>query len=575
MLSSYETAQAEGLSMKQSTELEGENAPLAALEELLAEWDRKDKDGADPAAMRTLALTDRYYLLVKILGRVDALHPWLLDRCREVEREPDDCLDLWGREMYKSTIITFAGIIQEILRDPEITVCIFSHTKGIARKFLRQIKQELETNDLLKRLFPDVLHAHPEKDSPRWSEEAGLVVRRSGNPKESTLEAWGLVDGQPTAAHFKLRVYNDVVTDTSVGTPDQVEKTTAAWELSDNLGSVGGRKWHEGTRYSYADTYQAILERGALKARIYPATDDGRPDGNPVLLTPEQWEEKKTIQGPQRIACQMLQNPIAGQQSFFDPRDLVRWEIRPETLNVYIICDPARSMKKGSANTAFAVIGIDAGRNKYLLDGANHRMELKKRWETLKELRRIWMSQTGVQAVHVGYEAYGAQADLDYFQEQMQIDQNSFAIEELKWPRDSEPSKDDRVQRLGPDFRSHKFYLPALIGKAGKAHWWKLEQGKAGGLELKLTEQTGLSSLQARMQKEGTPGRICKPIVKVDSEGNTYDLTRHFIDQQQLYPFSVLKDLIDAASRIFDMSPVPPVLVSDAELVPETFPDGI
>jgi hypothetical protein len=206
-----------------------------------------------------------------------------------------------------------------------------------------------------------------------------------------------VVDGQPTAAHYKLRVYDDVVAPESVTTPDQVAKTTSSWELSDNLGMVDGRKWHAGTRYSFADTYGAILERKALKARIYPATDNGRADGKPVLLTQKQWDDKKVIQGPATIACQQLQNPIAGQQAFFNPLDLVRYEIRPATLNVYILCDPARSMKKGSANSAFAVIGIDATRNKYLLDGANHRMDLKTRWEMLKGLRRIWMNQPGVQ----------------------------------------------------------------------------------------------------------------------------------------------------------------------------------
>jgi hypothetical protein len=49
-------------------------------------------------------------------------------------------------------------------------VCIFSHTKGIARKFFRQIKRELESNDVLKQAFPDIL----------WG---GRTSRRRGGPK--------------------------------------------------------------------------------------------------------------------------------------------------------------------------------------------------------------------------------------------------------------------------------------------------------------------------------------------------------------------------------------------------------
>jgi hypothetical protein len=185
------------------------------------------------------------------------------------------------------------------------------------------------------------------------------------------------------------------------------------------------------------------------------------------------------------------------------------------------------------------------------------------------------MNQQGVQAVHVGYEAYGAQADLDYFNERMEVEQVAFPIEELKWPRDGEASKEDRVQRLGPDLRSHRFYVPSLILHQGKACLWKLEQGNAGGLELKYTPQSGLTSLMQRVTNEGSPHRVCKQLARVDSDGGFYDVTRHFIEQVMLYPVAPLKDLVDAASRIFDMDPRPPVLVEERDTLPEVYADGV
>src|ERR1043166_7685235 len=129
-----------------------------------------------PPEQAFLACNDRYFLLTGPLGRGDMRHPWLFARCREVERAPDGHLDLWSRYHYKSSIITFAGVIQEILCDPDLTVAIFSHTKPIAKAFLVQIKREFESNDQLKALFADVLWREPAREGPKWSENEGIVV---------------------------------------------------------------------------------------------------------------------------------------------------------------------------------------------------------------------------------------------------------------------------------------------------------------------------------------------------------------------------------------------------------------
>lgn len=762
--------------------------PLA---EVLEAWDEYDKRGTDLVGIRALCQLDRFYLLVKVMGRTDMLHPWIYSRCREVEKAPDGYLDLWAREHYKSTIITIGGSIQELLKDSSLTIGIFSHTSPDAKSFLAVIKRELENNLILKAAFPDVLWENPWKDAPAWSLDGGIILRRQTNPKECSVEAHGLIDGMPTGKHFGLLVYDDVVTEKSVSTPEQIEKATTAWELSDNLGKSGGRKWHIGTRYSYADSYESILKRGSVIPRIYTATHNGKLDGKPVLFTQEEWENKQRDQGPNVIAChaagtkvlmadwtykniedvaigesvvgfelrkgvgnfpllkpvqvlgvnrrtaqircyetelgnkfyctrdhkwwtrrsgcdghsvyaqlgelrkqdlktlaritnlqeectdrqrmlwqylagildgegslgtpqititqsdghnplvceriesvlaelkipfsvyqrkqwgrskpsrlyvlaggrvtkhrivlnanpakashivrgmyghlggskstsgsekvvsfsdcgegmvyniqtetgnyiangfaskncQMMQDPLSGKQRMFDVGDFGVYEVRPEVLNVYILCDPARSKKKDSANTAVAVVGVDYAMNKYLLDGVNHKMDLKERWEAIRNLYNKWVREMTVCKVEVGYEKYGAQADLDYFEERMKAERVRFDIKELAWPHEGDGSKVDRVQRIGPDLRNHRIYLPYP------------------------TNKDKLTSLQRDMERQGYGYRIAQMIRRKDENGVIYDLTEQLKVQTNFFPYGGLKDLVDAYSRIHDMEVTAP-----------------
>jgi hypothetical protein len=63
--------------------------------------------------------------------------------------------------------------------------------------------RELEENKTLKAAFPDVLWGEDVRQAPKWSEDDGIIVKRKSNPNEATVEAWGLVDGQPVSKHFQ------------------------------------------------------------------------------------------------------------------------------------------------------------------------------------------------------------------------------------------------------------------------------------------------------------------------------------------------------------------------------------
>tara|TARA_R110000764_G_scaffold157283_2_gene245126 strand:- start:1049 stop:2584 length:1536 start_codon:yes stop_codon:yes gene_type:complete len=327
---------------------------------------------------RNLARTNLYFLLRYGLQRPDMQRQWLLDRCNEVQASPNGYLDLWAREHYKSTLITLGLTIQDILashgEDPlerfegaEPTFGIFSHTRPIAKGFLRQIKGEFERNMLLRDWFPDVLWDNPARQAPKWSEDDGIVMRRKSNPKESTVEAWGVVDGQPTSKHFSVLVYDDVVTLESVTGTEMIQKTTDRWEVSLNLNTDGGVKRYAGTRYHDADTYGVMLERGVAIPRIYPATKDGTADGEPVLMNPATLAEKRLSMSPFNFSSQMLLNPIPDDTAYFQQDWVQYYNELPELVTFWGASDYAVT-SAGGDYTVHGVIATDVDENIYIVD---------------------------------------------------------------------------------------------------------------------------------------------------------------------------------------------------------------
>lgn len=446
-----------------------------------------------------LGRSDLFFLLRYLLKATYADNDWCFARCREVQAAPNGYLDLWAREHFKSTIITYALTIQDILNNPEITVGIFSHTRPIAKGFLRQIKREFESNEDLKRYYPDVLWQSPQREAPKWSEDDGIVVKRKSNPKESTVEAWGVVDGQPTSKHFQVLNYDDIVTRESVGTPEMMAKTTESLVLSYNLGAHGGRRRFIGTRYHYNDTYKTVLERGTAKPRLYPATANGKVDGPPVFLSPDALADKRRDMGPYVFGCQMLQDPTADATQGFK-EEWLRYYPAPLTpqqtagMRKILLCDPANEKKASSDYTTMGVLGFNHDRKIYLLDGLRDRLNLTERTNKLFEMHYRWQPE------RIGYERYGMQSDIAHIKTEMERRVYQFEVIELGGPM----PKNDRIRRLIPTFEQGRFVLPDHLPK-------------------------------------------------LNYEGRTYDFTTVLIDEEyKPFPVAVHDDMLDMLARLAD-----------------------
>lgn len=419
---------------------------------------RKLKDKGDEvsttkaiALLRKLCRTDLFFLMYFILEVKIINDEWVVDRINEVEELHEDTLDLWPREHCKSTILTYGLIIQEIINNAEERVVIFSHTRAQAKKFLRRIKQTIEQNTLLLSLFQDIFYENP-KSAPKWSEDEGLVVKRRGRFAEATLEAWGLVDGMPTGGHYTIRVYDDMVTEKSVGTPEQMKKLKESFELSHNLGARGGSMRVIGTIYHFMDLHNEMAESGEWTVRLLPAEDK---DGHGVHMTDEELAGKRKRMGSWVYAAQMMLNPTAKGANMFDAEDLQYYEQVPPVVKKIILCDPANTKKASSDYTVFVCLGVDPYKNYYLLDMVRDKMILKEKWTALHN----FMLRNGCSKAY--YEKHGAGwTDIQYYREKMQEDGIYFTIQEISNQYDS---KSNRIQQLQPIIEEHKFYIPKTM----------------------------------------------------------------------------------------------------------------
>ena len=475
--------------------------------------------------MRYMGKNDLYFLLRYILTTRMWKDPedqtrsfwekqWLIDRCREVQFDSEGVLDIWARYHGKSTIKTFGFSILTMIQNPNVTIGVFSVTKGVADSFVSQIKFELENNELLLNLYEDRFWLNPKKDAQLWTIEKGFTINRPLNLKDPTVKGYGLVDTSFTGARILHAIYDDAVNEQSVTTPDMVEKVNERWEISLNVGMPGSKRYYIGTFYAHGDSYHHMASRG-VRLRLHPCYEitersefdeaSGLPlkldhdYTKPVLFGKEHLLKEEKLMGPSTFGVQMLCDPNAGQVLGFKTEWIQRFASHPDkiarTCNTIILVDPAGAKKKDSSKTAIWVIGLGNDGNYYVLDLVYDRLNLHDRTEALFSLVARW------QPVEVRYEKYSMQADIEhirYVQEQRNF---RFHIVEVG----GSMHKDDRIGRLIPLFANRQIWMPDAIWMTEN------ESGKAGDV-LGLWMNTEYMVFPNAMEKDGLDAlsRLCE-----------------------------------------------------------------
>jgi len=413
---------------------------------------RKRKAEAD--VLRALCRRDLFFLLVYMCGRRDLDDDFHFARTRDIMAEPDGMMDVWCREHGKSSIITFGLSLQDVLKNQEERICIFSHTSKTAKGHMLPIKYEMEENNKLKKLFPDILYANPEKQSPKWTEDI-IQVKRRGNYVEGTVNASGL-DGLHTGDHYTIIVWDDVLNEDDVKNPEMINKTMEYINSSTNLTCRGYRKRGVGTYYHFNDPYVQMINRGILKERLFPGTVDGTVTGAPVWWTPEQLADRRKTLTPYQFACQVLCNPKMESKYGFDMNWWKFWNTVKQGcwrgMNILIFVDPANEKKKVNDYTVFTVVGLGADQNVYVVEWVRDRLSLEERTDVMFRLHRKY----GRSIKGVYYEKYGMQADIAHIEYVMKLENYRFSIKSVG----GNIEKNDRISCIVPMVKEGEIYIP-------------------------------------------------------------------------------------------------------------------
>jgi phage terminase large subunit-like protein len=449
--------------------------------------------------VRQAAELDFFFFVYYILGHRFFNTPWHVERIYELADNHNMTIDLWPREFGKSTLITQDLNMWLILKDPERTVGILSYNRALAKSKLLAIKTSFETNGLMRAVWKHVIWENPKEQAPKWSLDDGIVLKRTSVVPEGTFEAWGLIDGQPTGKHFSDLMLDDLVTQNSVGTVEQIQKTKEMFTMGLNLGRRGGEYRICGTVYHFADLHVELEKSGDWTVRKYPAPDEGLES----WITSEELMKKRSLMGRDTYASQMLLNPIAEGIRTFELSWLDRCYYRsyPEGMNFHIVVDPAGGKNKANDYTVMWVFGVDYDKNFFIVDGLRDRLSLNEKWEKLISFVLKWRPRS------VGYEKYGMQGDIEYVEEKMRETGQYFTLITLNHIKATEDSNGaagkDRIKLLQPKFEFGKIKLPTYL-----------------------------------------PSYTC---------GKSVDLISTFIMEEYMqYPFPTHDDMLDALSRTCD-----------------------
>jgi hypothetical protein len=322
--------------------------------------------------LRWKCLNDLYFLGAVVLGWQDAvdiktrrkridpkIHAWM---AWQLQQDCDKML-LLPRGILKSTW-TKLRIVQRILNNPNIRICLCSVTSTLVETELADIKNIFAT-PILRRLFPDII-PDPGKDYKNWEKSNAECLTLKRNPELGFVpqEAQVTVVGQGkkiTGHHFDEIYFDDVIDKDSVTTIEQMQKVMDWYGYMQSIMDPAGTMTIIGTFYHYNDLYNTIIREEHID-KNHICIRRVRENGKIIYsyFTEKYLERMLKRQGRYIFNCQYNLDPSPVEDKIFAPPIPTYIELpKGQEYAYYITVDPAPTVNSYSDTTGVVIAALD------------------------------------------------------------------------------------------------------------------------------------------------------------------------------------------------------------------------
>lgn len=402
-----------------------------------------------PDELKQIIENDLYFLAKNILGYEQLEEETHVKVCQFLEKNTSRKLLLLPRGTFKTTIGTIARPIQKILQNPNIRILIFSETYKQSKKFLGEIKQQLETNEKLIGLYGTF------RTDIGWREESIVVRQRTRVSKEDTIMTGG-VDVVNVGFHYDLIILDDPHSQDNISTKDQIDKVKTAYKLLLPMLEPGGEICFIGTRWHFYDLASMLLESGGydilLRAAETPRTDGTIKLFFPQRLTRAYLDQQKKDLGSYIYNCQYQNNPIDDEHADFKRvwfKYYKEEELKRLLLHTFITIDPG-GKEIDNDYTGVVINSVDLEKNWHL------RKTMKLRISPPDLIKKLFEWNMAWRPIKFGIEKEKYSLTIKPFLDEEMFERNEFLPIELLTPKVS--NKEMRIRGLSPRYEAGRIY---------------------------------------------------------------------------------------------------------------------